>query len=163
MYYFCDKCDQKFARMETLKEHVKVVHENIRYSCSLCQMTFNTKVTFRYHNIQIHSTDKRYECKVCGIRKPTVSHVRRHERIHSDFQFQCSFCPKKLSSQYTLTAHERLHTGEKSFKCSMCSAAFASRHGLAATEEVHTEGRLLGFDCPGCLPSCYAIADTHTH
>ena len=136
LYYFCDKCDQKFARMETLKEHVKVVHENIRYSCSLCQMTFNTKVTFRYHNIQIHSTDKRYECKVCGIRKPTVSHVRRHERIHSDSQFQCSFCPKKLYDQETLTAHERQHTGEKPFKCTICSAAFASQKGLLA----HTRG-----------------------
>ena len=136
LYYFCDKCDQKFARMETLKEHVKVVHENIRYSCSLCQMTFNTKVTLNYHNVQFHSTDKRYECKVCGIRKPTVSHLRRHERIHSDFQFQCSFCPKKLSSQYTLTAHERLHTGEKSFKCSICSAGFTSKHGLGE----HTRG-----------------------
>ena len=136
LYYFCDKCDQKYASMSGLREHVKVVHENIRYFCSLCQMTFNNKITFRGHNFKVHSTDKRYECKVCGIRKHSINHLRRHEKIHSDSQFQCSFCPKKLYDQENLTAHERQHTGERPFKCSMCSAAFVSNGALGQ----HTKG-----------------------
>ena len=134
--YFCDKCDQKYASINSLRNHVRTVHENIRFSCSLCKMTFNNVQTLQSHNVTKHSTDKRYECKVCGVRKPNEWHLRRHERIHSDSQFQCSFCPKKLSSERNLADHERLHRGEKPFKCSMCSAAFVSKRGLGA----HTKG-----------------------
>ena len=139
LYYFCDKCDQRYASLDSLKDHVQVVHENIRYSCSLCQMTFNTLQALRGHNYQIHSTDKRYQCKVCGVRKGSSDQLRVHELMHVDYQdylFQCSFCPKKLRTQDTLIVHERQHTGEKPFKCTICSAAFASKKGLLA----HTRG-----------------------
>ena len=115
---------------------MQVFHENILFICELCPLTFKSKTTLKYHMNQVHSTDKIFECKVCGIRKGSESRLRLHEQSHSESAFQCSFCPKKLSSQQTLAAHERHHTGEKSFKCSRCSAAFTSLHGLSA----HTKG-----------------------
>ena len=132
----CAKCGKTLPNRKAFKEHVQSAHENINFGCLLCQLTFNKETQLKRHNIIVHSTDKRYQCKVCGVRQGCESNLRRHERIHFDSRFQCSFCPKKLSSQYTLTAHERLCSGEKPFKCSICSAAFASQHGLAA----HTKG-----------------------
>ena len=136
LFKHCDKCDKKFACSTSLKEHVQVFHDNIMFICELCPMTFKTTKSLKLHINQFHSTDKIFECKVCGIRKGSISNLRKHERVHSEPKFQCSFCPKKLSSQQTLAAHERHHTGEKSFKCSRCSAAFTSLHGLSA----HTKG-----------------------
>lgn len=132
LYQHCDKCDKKFVTPLSLRQHMQVFHDNIKYICELCPKTFNSMSLRRIHMNQVHSTDKRYECKVCGARKGSESHLRVHERIHSEPKFQCSFCPKKLSSEQTLTAHERHHTGEKNFKCSMCSAAFTSSKGLRA-------------------------------
>ena len=131
LYKHCDKCDKKFVLSHSLKEHMQVFHDNIKFICELCPMTFNSNNGLKYHINQFHSADQRYECKVCGVRKGSISHLRVHEKIHSE-SFQCSFCPKKLKSQQTLEAHERHHTGEKSFKCSMCSAAFTSSKSLRA-------------------------------
>ena len=136
LFKHCDKCDKKFACSTSLKEHVQVFHDNIMFICELCPMTFKTTKSLKLHINQIHSTDKTFECKVCGVRKGSISNLRKHERVHSEPKFQCSFCPKKLSSQQTLAAHERHHTGEKSFKCTRCPAAFTSNMGLAQ----HTKG-----------------------
>ena len=136
MYYFCDQCNQKFAYMSSLKLHIQDVHENLKFSCSLCSMTFNKALKLKEHNQEVHSTDKKFQCGVCGIRKGRLSHLRIHEKSHEDSQFQCSFCPKKLKHKVALTAHERQHTGERPFKCSMCSAAFVSNGALGQ----HTKG-----------------------
>ena len=132
MFYFCDKCDKKYVSIDSLRDHIQVAHENIKFSCSLCQMSFSTRLGLKFHHVQFHSTDKRHECKVCGVRKGNESKLRRHELSHLGGQFQCSFCPKKLYDQDTLTAHERQHTGEKPFECSLCSASFTSKKGLGA-------------------------------
>ena len=139
-YYHCDKCDKKYTTKQFLKEHIQVVHENMKFNCEQCQTSFNSKNMLRNHHIRYHSTDKRFECKACGFRTGYLKTLRRHEEIHDEsrerVQLQCSFCPKKLSSQQTLAAHERHHTGEKSFKCTRCPAAFTSNMGLAQ----HTKG-----------------------
>ena len=136
LYYFCDQCDKKYSQMKYLKLHIQSVHEKLQFNCSICNMAFDQARKLKNHNAQVHSTDKRLECKVCGVRKPDEWHLRLHERSHEDAQFQCSFCSKRLKSQESLTAHERQHTGEKPFKCPICSVAFVSKHALAQ----HTKG-----------------------
>ena len=41
------------------------------------------------HKLKVHSTDKRYECRYCGIRKTAPSMVRQHELIHQEPKFKC--------------------------------------------------------------------------
>ena len=135
-YHFCDKCGKKFSNMSALNVHILSAHENHVYKCSLCPMTFSSIKKHSNHKVQAHSTNQRYQCKSCGVRKGSVSDLRSHERVHEDPKFQCSFCPKKLKSPEALIAHERSHTGEKSFKCSMCTNAFVSRRALLQ----HTRG-----------------------
>ena len=130
LHHYCDKCGQKFNHPRSLKMHRLRVHENVKFPCPSCSMTFSSKLRCIQHQRAEHTTDKKYQCKHCPLRNGNLAHLRTHERTHEEPKFQCKYCPKKLSTEQTLVAHERQHTGEKPYKCSRCENAFASKHGL---------------------------------
>ena len=130
LHHYCDRCGQKFAHARTLQSHILRVHENVKFPCPSCPMTFASKLRCIQHQRADHSTDKRFQCKHCTFRSGNLAHLRTHEETHEDFKFQCKYCLKKLRHKHTLTAHERQHTGEKPFKCSFCENAFTSKSGL---------------------------------
>ena len=136
LYHYCDKCDKKFRSSGGLLDHIQSVHEKHKFNCSKCSGAFSTRRALKKHNIIVHSTDKKYQCRFCGARKCSVTEVKIHERVHEDPQFQCSFCAKKLKCPAALQEHERQHTGEKPFKCSVCASDFASSKALLQ----HTRG-----------------------
>ena len=130
LYHYCDKCDKKFSVHSTLAHHIKSEHENFEYKCKACPMIFRTQWKLKHHRFEAHSTDERYQCKFCGIRKGTIGHIRKHELSHEVPKFQCRFCEKKLKDEEALQVHERFHTGDKQFKCPICENAFVSRKAL---------------------------------
>lgn len=93
-------------------------------------MTFNSREKIYSHKRIAHSTDKKYQCKFCGLRLGGVPQLKSHERNHQEPKFQCKFCEKKLTTQQGLDWHQRQHTGEKPYKCSVCDIGFASTGGL---------------------------------
>ena len=46
-------------------------------------------------------------------------------------KFECTFCNKGFSQSYSLTRHERIHTGKKPFTCKECDKKFAQNSSLA--------------------------------
>ena len=135
LYHYCDKCDKKFSRPAPLRHHIQSLHENFKYTCSLCTKTLRTMNMKNMHKIQVHSTDKRYQCRFCD-KRDSMSRIKIHERVHEDSKFQCNFCGKKMKSPDALEEHERYHTGEKPFKCPACDSAFVSNKRLGQ----HTRG-----------------------
>ena len=131
LHHYCDKCGEKFVHAKTLRAHISRVHENIKFPCLSCSMTFGSKMQLIHHQRSVHSTDERFQCKHCPFRNGDLAKLRNHEQRHEDPQFKCKYCPKKLSTMQTLAWHERHHTGEKPFKCSMCESAFVSPRGIA--------------------------------
>ena len=130
LYYYCDKCGRKFASTSKLRYHIESVHENVTYPCSSCPETFTTYHLCKMHEIKVHSTDEKYQCKYCGKREASIQKVKRHEQVHEDPQFSCKFCQKKLKTPEALEAHERHHTGVTPFKCPVCDKGFVSRGAL---------------------------------
>ena len=134
LYRYCDQCGMKFSKSSALRHHIQSVHDKISYKCSLCPMTFKTNHERLDHNHIIHSTDLKYQCKYCGIRKRSTAAIQNHERIHEDPKFPCSFCGKKLKTPKLVEIHERIHTGEKPFRCSVCDGAYVSKNALQQHE-----------------------------
>ena len=126
LYHYCDKCGKRFTHHNTLKNHIKSVHENIQYTCPLCPMKFNTIFMMRRHKLEAHSTNENYQCKYCGKRFGAITKRKLHERVHEDPKFKCRYCEKKLKSAKSLEAHERYHRGEKPFECSICGTGFTA-------------------------------------
>ena len=133
--YLCRFCPKKFRHPESLEIHERVHTGEKPFACSSCPLTFSRANDRTKHNTLVHCTDEKYKCKFCGIRKSNLKHLKLHERVHEEPQFQCSFCPKKLKSEGALESHERNHTGEKPFKCSTCGNSYVSINALAQHEK----------------------------
>ena len=129
--HWCDKCGKKFKDEFYLKDHIKVAHENFVFKCEVCPMTFNARGKMSSHKLIAHSTDKKYQCKFCGLRLGGTTQLKSHERTHQEAKFKCTYCDKKLTTRKGLEWHERQHTGDKPFKCPLCDIGFPSGGGLA--------------------------------
>ena len=132
LYYFCDRCGKKYTEPQSLRNHIKTIHEGIRKpsTCPVCLLTFETYAKMQRHRTMKHAQGEKYECKLCGKRSDSISHLRVHMRKHEDPQFKCRFCEKMLKSRDGLVAHERGHTGETPFKCAICGNGYKSLSAL---------------------------------
>jgi hypothetical protein len=59
-----------------------------------------------------------FQCESCPKIFQRISHLRSHNRIHSDEKpFACLVCSKCFARQADLTRHGLLHSGDKRFTC----------------------------------------------
>ena len=81
--YFCDHCDERFAKPDQLLEHgVKTSHKTKqRLKCFLCSAIQANKRVLRSHLCNIHWKLKPYRCKYC-----TFTSAKKNDVI---FRHQC--------------------------------------------------------------------------
>ena len=69
----------------------------------------------------------------------STSHLNRHRNIHTvEKPFQCRECGMSLSQKAFLIKHFRIHTAEKPFRYSECCKTFKHNCFLVAHQRVHT-------------------------
>ena len=63
-------CDKRFITQEKLKEHISLVHDQIKpYSCSICGKSFLLQHKLKEHSILVvHEKLKLFQCSVCNYR-----------------------------------------------------------------------------------------------
>ena len=70
-------CDRLFANKRTIYEHIKSVHENIRFSCDHCDFQ-----TAKKNNLKVHIQSKhegiKYACKRCDHELSSITNLRTH-------------------------------------------------------------------------------------
>ncbi|XP_054626259.1 zinc finger protein 501-like [Dunckerocampus dactyliophorus] len=161
----CSLCDKTFARKNNLKEHM-ICHTGERpFICSVCGKSFSRKGILTRHT-RLHTGEKPYGCSVCGQRFPQNSNLISHMRKHTgEKPYPCPFCNSCFSNSSTLLRHTRIHTGERPFPCSVCGKRFSVMGHLRSHRRTHTGEK--PFPCPVCN-RCFAeksamVKHTRTH
>ena len=106
----CVHCGKEQQSLESLKQHIKLVHEKI--PCVECGKLIGSGGAMRAHIASAHTPNdqKKFKCEICG---------------------------KGFSRPQDLRDHINIHTGEKPHKCKFCSACFASSGNHAAHIRSH--------------------------
>ncbi|XP_063391903.1 uncharacterized protein LOC134677387 [Cydia fagiglandana] len=181
--YKCDICEKAFNSSYSLNTH-KLIHANSKpykctfcpyacrdsstlrkhkerhtgktkyYTCSVCNVSFSTRVTLKVHIAEKHfNIDmKRMECDACGQRfrrrQTLVNHIHTvHDKSRSA---KCDICGKTLSNRSNLRSHMRTHVEHRPYKCTFrgCRMRFKDASGRVKHEIKHYPERQ--FPCKIC-------------
>ncbi|XP_055711525.1 zinc finger protein 62-like [Phlebotomus papatasi] len=156
----CEFCPLKFLRGDSLKQHIRIVHQEIKeHYCTICNKTFAISRTLKNH-LMIHTGEKPHACTKCPKRFIRLDQLKLHMKLHTGkdtFSCEsCSFktnylhdlknhvnvvhegvkdnycdsCKKSFPTASSLRDHLLTHTGEKPHKCSECGKRFSKRSNL---------------------------------
>ncbi|XP_065338964.1 zinc finger protein 391-like [Cloeon dipterum] len=117
-----------------------------KFPCDICKKLFVRRANLKVH-MAAHSDIRPFSCDICAQRFPSQWAVTLHKRLHSG-DFCCEFCGKKFSVKGKLERHRRIHTGEKPFVCPKCSKAFSDKRNLQSHMRCHTDER--PYSCDVC-------------
>lgn len=135
----CPDCQQEFSRDEKLKEHTKLVHENLRpFICEFCAFAFKSINHLKDH-LLTHTDRTRIECPECGKSFINERQLKKHKkRLHSgdsgdSSEAKCKECGYQGKNKYCLAAHINLkhyRDPEEKYKCEICSKELKTAKSL---------------------------------
>ena len=74
----CNICSVGFDRQYHLKEHMKRLHEGVKYPCDLCAYKANRQQNLKDHKAAVHKIDPYYKCLLCDFCTNHSKLWRRH-------------------------------------------------------------------------------------
>lgn len=105
-----DGYDDDDDKDTTLKKKLK----KRTFICNECGRQFHSQNDLNKHMLQLHETQKPFECSKCNMAFYDMSSKRRHEKEHSGFKpFRCYICSYEFTRASNLRAHLlKVHSNE---------------------------------------------------
>lgn len=121
----CDFCNETFSNPANVKRHILTVHQGERPSkCKISLKSYTSQTHLNEHMKTIH--DKvRYFCKICCEPFAVKNYFKKHiETVHKGVKaFSCKFCDKSYSVSNNLKNHINVHHSKNKikYKSNQCS------------------------------------------
>ena len=76
--FACEKCDEKFSEYRKWCVHQRVHIGDRPFGCKICDKTFRTRQTMKYHVTRVHMREKLYQCLTCKKQFKYMSALTYH-------------------------------------------------------------------------------------
>lgn len=189
----CSQCTRRYKKIHHLERHISKCdgippptlkplwqkNQDGRFSCAVpgCNSDKSWTSSFSvWHHFNAEHADMQdeaycvFHCDMCSNKFPTKSMLTRHRnhKHEANFRFQCSVCPKRLSSNKSLKLHMTQHTGEKPFACDFCSyraitQSIVNQHKLRMHEGSMPDKVIPNFVCEICGKSFKVKSNLKEH
>lgn len=155
--YDCHLCSKRFHTEYYLDRHLTTTHpdstSDCRFVCEICDEEFPRRAALFAHRKDVHSGDKPYQCKDCGLHYASSSACVRHDLIRTGIKpHLCELCPRQFLLSANLRRHMLTHTGERPYECHVCSKRFSQAGTLKTHQRTHaaTVDEQLAAQCEIC-------------
>ena len=130
----CMVCDAEFNRVCALRKHLRIVHDQGHYHCSICNMDMANRFSFKKHQLR-HKRDEmgikgplyseRHLCEYCGKKCHNKIELTFHKFKHMPGSYKCPRCPLTFSDMKEYVKHKIEHRDvEATFICHICGAKY---------------------------------------
>ncbi len=165
-FHPCPTCQKMFPAERYLRKHIREVHAERKFKCTLCDYVSKTSTTLKNHMKVNHSNkEARYtfSCPECDQKFNLNARLQRHiKHVHRQEPrpvFQCDQCSKTFNSKQCLMRHiyDR-HSGLRPFVCGTCNKTFNCKRSLR-----HHHASMHSTERPHLCPQCgagYALKKT---
>ena len=156
MRFFCHHCEEGFAKMPELNEHLKI-HEGTQYECPQCNKKFSVPGRFRAHMAEHENFQSVYgtesQCVQCGkqfgTRGKLMGHLKHFGPYHTK---KCAQCPQEFYNYQSYMEHINImHGGRYLYICGICDLNFeTAADRVVHRKEVHEREVKEKVVCPMC-------------
>mgnify|MGYP001299730306 CR=1 FL=1 len=128
--YNCDKCGKSFSQKGTLNSHIQGVHENIRYNCEKCDKSYSWK-KYLYTHIKRTHGNVRHTCDKCDKSFSQKGYLNIHiQSVHEHIRYKCDKCDNTFSLKSGLKTHVKSVHENFRYKCEKCNRGFTRKDNL---------------------------------
>ena len=125
--YFCTECDYQGNRKLDVKRHRESKHEFVTYKCTKCEKHYAGQGKLKLHYESIHEGKWKYECDQCDYKTTRRFFIKRHVKNAHERAYKCDQCDFKAIYKYYINAHKKIH----GFPCDECDKKFSYPNGVS--------------------------------
>ena len=113
--HVCKTCDKSFHTKNSLKNHIRNIHEKSEY-CQICGKGYGSEKLLNIHVKVVHEKRKDYQCEFCQKSFGLKGHVQRHiDTVHlKKKEHKCEYCDKAFGLKSHLYNHVKNRSCKKS-------------------------------------------------